>query len=118
MTPLKGLPEPGRGGLAPSWVQTCIVHLMRYSLNLVSYKDRKAVVLALKEIYRAESQGCCAGRWRRCRPPGPAVTRHWCDVAGGLGARQLVLGVPAYGEDQLAAYPATSSFRYKVREWK
>ena len=34
-------------------VQLCIVHLVRYSLTHVSYKDRKAVAADLKLIYRA-----------------------------------------------------------------
>ena len=34
-------------------VQTCIVHLLRHSLEFVAYKDRKAVAAALKDIYRA-----------------------------------------------------------------
>ena len=35
-------------------VQTCIVHLIRNLLDFVSYKDRKAVAAALKQIYRAK----------------------------------------------------------------
>lgn len=31
-------------------VQTCIVHLQRHSLNFASWKDRKAVAAALKDI--------------------------------------------------------------------
>jgi putative transposase len=34
-------------------VQTCVVHLLRRSLDFVSWKDRKPVAAALKEIYRA-----------------------------------------------------------------
>ena len=34
-------------------MQTCIVHLLRGSLDFVSYKDRKPVAAALKDIYRA-----------------------------------------------------------------
>jgi putative transposase len=34
-------------------VQTCIVHLLRHSLDFVSWKDRRAVAAALKDIYRA-----------------------------------------------------------------
>jgi putative transposase len=36
-------------------VQTCIVHLIRYSMHFASWKDRKAVAAALKPIYQAES---------------------------------------------------------------
>jgi len=33
-------------------VQTCIVHLLRNSLDFVSWKDRKGLATALKEDYR------------------------------------------------------------------
>jgi len=35
-------------------VQTCIVHLIRHSLEFVSWKDRKTVMPALRAIYRAK----------------------------------------------------------------
>jgi putative transposase len=50
---LKGFPEAITAVFPQATVQTCIVHLIRHSLNFVSYKDRKAVAAALKEIYRA-----------------------------------------------------------------
>src|SRR6185312_14646200 len=50
---LKGFPEAIRAVFPEATVQTCIVHLMRHSLDFVSYKDRKAVAAALKDIYRA-----------------------------------------------------------------
>ena len=34
-------------------VQTCIVHLLRNSLDFVAWKGRRAAAAALKEIYRA-----------------------------------------------------------------
>jgi putative transposase len=36
-------------------VQTCIVHLIRASLNFVNWKERKAMAADLKSIYRAPS---------------------------------------------------------------
>ena len=36
-------------------IQTCIVHLIRHSLEFVSWKDRKFVVPAFKAIYRAKN---------------------------------------------------------------
>jgi putative transposase len=36
-------------------VQTCIVHLIRNSLAFVAWKDRRALLPALKAIYRAEN---------------------------------------------------------------
>src|SRR5512144_1520995 len=50
---LKGFPEAITAVFPLAQVQTCVVHLIRHSLDLVSYKDRKAVAAALKEIYRA-----------------------------------------------------------------
>jgi putative transposase len=50
---LKGFPDAIRAVFPEAIVQTCIVHLLRHSLDFVSYKDRKAVAAALKDIYRA-----------------------------------------------------------------
>ena len=50
---LKGFPEAITAVFPEATVQTCIVHLLRNSLDFVSYKDRKAVATALKDIYRA-----------------------------------------------------------------
>lgn len=52
---LKGFPEAIRTAYPKTSVQTCIVHLTRYSLAFCSWKDRKAVAHALKEIYRASN---------------------------------------------------------------
>jgi putative transposase len=51
---LKGFPEAILSVFPDAQVQTCIVHLLRHSLDFVSYKDRKAVAAALKAIYRAD----------------------------------------------------------------
>ncbi len=50
---LKGFPDAIRAVFPEAMVQTCIVHLLRHSLDFVSYKDRKPVAAALKGIYRA-----------------------------------------------------------------
>src|SRR3954466_10119352 len=50
---LKGFPEAITAVFPDATVQTCIVHLLRQSLAFVSYKDRKAVAAALKDVYRA-----------------------------------------------------------------
>jgi putative transposase len=50
---LKGFPDAITAVFPEAAVQTCIVHLLRNSLDFVSYKDRKAVAAALKDIYRA-----------------------------------------------------------------
>ena len=50
---LKGFPEAITAVFPQAQVQTCIVHLIRNSLEFVSWKDRRAVAAALKEVYRA-----------------------------------------------------------------
>ena len=50
----KGFPEAITAVFPETVVQTCIVHLIRHSLEFVSWKDRKAVVPALRAIYRAK----------------------------------------------------------------
>jgi len=50
---LKGFPEAINAVFPLTQVQTCIVHMIRHSLDFVSWKDRKPVAAALKEIYRA-----------------------------------------------------------------
>jgi putative transposase len=50
---LKGFPEAITAVFPQATVQTCIVHLLRHSLDFVSWKDRKPVAAALKDIYRA-----------------------------------------------------------------
>src|ERR687897_1213544 len=50
---LKGFPEAITAVFPEAVVQTCIVHLLRHSLEFVAYKDRKVVAAALKDIYRA-----------------------------------------------------------------
>lgn len=50
---LKGFPEAIEAVFPQSMVQTCIVHLIRNSLDLLAWKDRKLVMPALKAIYQA-----------------------------------------------------------------
>jgi putative transposase len=50
---LTGLPESIEAVWPHTTVQTCTVHLIRASMKFVSYKDRKAMAAALKEIYTA-----------------------------------------------------------------
>jgi len=54
---LKGFPAAIEAVFPQTKVQLCIVHLIRNSLQYVSWKDRKQVVAALKPIYRASTVG-------------------------------------------------------------
>jgi putative transposase len=79
---LKGFPDAIRAVFPETTVQSCIVHLLRHSLDFVSYKDRKAVAAALKDIYRAvdAAAGEAAlsafedGLWGRRYP---AIAQSW-----------------------------------------
>ncbi|WJY68827.1 Transposase, Mutator family [Corynebacterium auris] len=58
---LKGLPEAVEATWPNSMVQTCIVHLIRAANRWVSYKDRKSVSSALRQVYTAPNQdAACA----------------------------------------------------------
>src|SRR5688572_270795 len=50
---LKGFPEAINAVFPQTVVQTCIVHLIRHSMDFASWKDRKHVVQALRSVYRA-----------------------------------------------------------------
>jgi putative transposase len=50
---LKGFPEAITAVFPDTVVQTCIVHLIRYSMQFASWKERKPIAKALKPIYQA-----------------------------------------------------------------
>lgn len=50
---LKGFPDAIASVFPKAQVQTCIVHMIRASLNYVAWKERKALAADLKPIYRA-----------------------------------------------------------------
>ena len=52
---LKGMPEALGAVFPATTLQTCIVHLIRNSLDFASWKDRKALAAAIKPIYTAPS---------------------------------------------------------------
>ena len=52
---LKGFPEAIEAAYPQAQVQLCIVHLVRHSLNFVSWKQRKEMADDLKEIYSAST---------------------------------------------------------------
>lgn len=52
---LKGMPEALAAVFPATTLQTCIVHLIRNSLDFASWKERKALAAALRPIYTAAS---------------------------------------------------------------
>jgi putative transposase len=86
---LKGFPEAIAAVFPRTQVQACVVHVIRNSLDFVSYKDRKAVAAALKEIYRARDakagqealEAFAEGAWGRKYPAiVQSWQRHWPEV--------------------------------------
>ena len=79
---LKGLAEAIEVAFPATTVQTCIVHLIRNSLEYASWKDRKAVAAALRPIYAAASAEAAqaalaafeAGPWG-CKYP--TIVQSW-----------------------------------------
>jgi transposase-like protein len=52
---LKGMPEALAVAYPATTLQTCVVHLIRASLDYASWKDRRALAVAIKPIYTAPS---------------------------------------------------------------
>jgi transposase-like protein len=85
---LKGFPDAITTVFPQTLVQTCIVHLIRNSLAFVNWKDRKAIMPAIKAIYRAESADTALDRleefeaeWGKRYPAiGTAWRRAWEQV--------------------------------------
>jgi putative transposase len=87
---LKGFPEAITAVFPQTQVQTCIVHLIRHALAFVSYKDRKAVAAALKEVYKAKDvdagkvalEEFAEGPWGKKYPAiAQSWRRNWSEVA-------------------------------------
>ena len=85
---LKGFPEAITAAFPETTVQTCIVHLVRHSLNFCSWKDRKAVAADLREIYTAATADQAAAvldafeeKWAgKYASIAPAWRRAWNEV--------------------------------------
>lgn len=77
---LKGFPQAIEMIYPKAQVQLCIVHMVRASLNYVTWKDRKQAVADLKPIYRAATADEAqvqleefAAKW----PKYPAIAKLW-----------------------------------------
>ena len=79
---LKGFPDAINAVFPKTLVQTCIVHLIRNSMDFASWKDRKAIAAELKKVYRAVDtdggrkalEDFDAGPWGRKYP---AIAQAW-----------------------------------------
>ena len=80
---LTGFPDAIEAVYPQTWVQTCLVHLVRSSLRLVPYKDMRAVATDLKAIYTATDRDHAwdqlerfAERWD---PKYPMISASWTE---------------------------------------
>jgi len=82
------LPEAITAAFPDATVQTCIVHLVRHSLNFCAWKDRKAVAADLRLIYGAPTADQAAAeldafeeKWAgKYASIAPAWRRAWQEV--------------------------------------
>ena len=83
---LKGFPESIETAFPLATVQTCIVHLIRNSLDYVSWTNRKAVAAALRPVYAAPTEAAARealaafekGEWGQKHPTiAAAWHRNW-----------------------------------------
>ncbi len=85
---LKGFPEAITAAFPEAAVQTCIVHLVRHSLNFCAWKDRKVVAADLRRIYGAATADQAAAeldsfeeKWAgKYASIAPAWRRAWAEV--------------------------------------
>src|SRR6516225_9783204 len=80
---LKGFPQAIESIYPKAQVQLCIVHMVRASLNYVSWQDRKKAAADLKLIYRATTAdeaemqlGAFAAKWPLSGHPHRTDTHH------------------------------------------
>jgi putative transposase len=59
---LKGFPEAITSVFPKTVVQTCIVHLIRYSMQFCSWREHRVVAATLKPVYQAESAAAARER--------------------------------------------------------
>ena len=79
---LKGFPEAITAVFPQTQIQTCIVHLLRNSMDYASWKERKGIATGLKGVYRAVDAEAATlalnefeeGPWGRKYP---AITAAW-----------------------------------------
>jgi putative transposase len=86
---LKGFPEAIKAVFERTCVQTCIVHLTRFSLAYCSWQDRRKVAGKLQEIYRSINAKEAEERLgefeqselgKKYKLIGPSWRRHWEEV--------------------------------------
>ena len=89
---LKGFPGAIETVFPQAQVQLCIVHLVRSSLNYVSWQERKRVAAEPEDhLPRNDGGRGRAGAGRVCRPMGPEVSDNRGALAAPLATGDSVL---------------------------
>jgi putative transposase len=78
---LKGFPEAIESIFPKTQIQLCIVHMVRHSLNYVSWKQRKEVANDLKTIYQATTvelaERSLEAFATKCDASHPSISKSW-----------------------------------------
>ena len=90
---LKGFPEAIEAVFPKAQVQLCIVHLVRHSLNYVSWKQRRRVAADLRPIYAAATADEAARQLERSRRNGTRRTRPSARCGAATGRDYAILRV-------------------------
>src|SRR4051812_20871035 len=97
---LKGFPDAIEAVFPATWVQTCIVHLIRHSLRYVPRREREQVARDLKPIYTATDADAAEAalhafdeRWAKRFP---VITQAW------LSACEHVIRFLTFGPESAA----------------
>lgn len=85
---LTGMEQAVQAAFPKTWVQLCIVHMVRNSVKYVSWKDRKDLIGDLKSIYRATTELAAAtaldvfaDKWDKRYPMISKSWRtHWAQI--------------------------------------
>lgn len=85
---LTGMEETIQTAFPKTWVQLCIVHMVRNSVKYVSWKDRKELVRDLKTVYNAPTEQAAAtaldafaAKWDKRYPMISKSWRtHWAQI--------------------------------------
>ena len=77
---LKGMSEALAAVYPATTLQTCIVHLLRNSLDFANWKERKPLAAALRPIYTAVSADCVSSA--DATPSRPKVNRYFPSPTG------------------------------------
>jgi hypothetical protein len=120
---LNGFREAITAAFPETQMQTCVVHLIRHSLAFVSYKDRKTVAAALKEICKAKDAeaGLAAlddfaeGPWNKKYA---AITQSWRRAWGEVKLRRAVRARGHFPTDDSAMKLLYLVLNLTAKEWK